>query len=89
MDSHERESVTEKLHFADPRSPVAELPHAVSEALNDPIVQTLMAADGINREGVEELMRRVIARLSAAGAQNDLATPHGMWWRTALGSAFE
>ena len=47
------------------------LPRGVSEALADPIVQALMAADRVDPKGVEELLRRVAARLAsgrAAGA---------------------
>lgn len=33
------------------------------EALADPIVQALMAADGVNTESVETLMRSIAARL--------------------------
>jgi hypothetical protein len=36
----------------------------LDEALADPIVQALMAADGTDRDGVEALMRCVAARLS-------------------------
>ena len=35
------------------------------EALADPIVQALMAADGVGAESVETLMRRIAARLRA------------------------
>jgi hypothetical protein len=71
MHLHQSESAAEMTCPADPSAqalislPVVRLPRAVSEALSDPIVQALMAADGIDREGVEELLRRVIARLSA------------------------
>jgi len=65
---HESESAIETIYISDPstqelsRSMVAELPRGVSEALSDPIVQALMAADGIDRDLVEGLMHRVIAR---------------------------
>jgi hypothetical protein len=42
----------------------AQLPRFVSEALADPIVQALMAADGVDRLSVEALMRRMAARLA-------------------------
>jgi hypothetical protein len=67
---HESESTAERGGLTDPsaeelgRSPIAELPSAISEALNDTIVQALMAADGISRESIEELMRRVIANIA-------------------------
>ncbi|HTT80748.1 MAG TPA: hypothetical protein VMF86_13795 [Stellaceae bacterium] len=41
----------------------AGLPADLYEALADPIVEALMAADGTDREGVETLMRRMAARL--------------------------
>ena len=72
MDLHKSGSAIEKLRFSDlaaekwSRSAAGELPPALSEALSDPIVQALMAADGVERESVERLMRRVINRLSAA-----------------------
>jgi hypothetical protein len=69
-DLHESESTTERVGLTDPsaedwdRSPVAELPRAISEALSDTIVQALIAADGISRESIEELMRRVSANIA-------------------------
>ena len=39
------------------------LPVALSEALADPIVKVLMAADGVDPNGLEELLRRTAARL--------------------------
>jgi len=74
---HESESTTERVGLTDPsaeelgRSPVAELPSTISEALNDTIVQTLMAADGISRESIEELMRRVIANIARPVVESD------------------
>jgi hypothetical protein len=52
--------------FADPVA--AELPRGVSEALADPIVQALMAADRVDAKGVEELVRRMAARLACSRA---------------------
>jgi len=81
MESHQSESATEMTYSTDPSaaalvpSQVVRLPRAVSDALSDPIVQALMAADGVDREGVEELLRRVIARLSAASARHPALTP--------------
>ncbi len=46
--------------FADIRPRVG-----LSEALSDPIVQALMAADGNNRDGVEAMMRDVATRLAS------------------------
>jgi hypothetical protein len=40
------------------------LSQAVSEALADPIVQALMAADGVDREGMKALLRSTAARLA-------------------------
>ena len=73
MDLDESERATGNVRVSDPqtglfaRSPAVELPRAVSEALSDPIVRALMAADGIDRESVEHLMRRVIAGLDGKG----------------------
>ena len=43
---------------------VTELPVGLSEALTDPIVKALMAADGVDPKGLEELLRRTAARLA-------------------------
>jgi hypothetical protein len=40
------------------------LPRGVSKALADPLVQALMAADGVDRLRVEALMRRMAERLA-------------------------
>ena len=40
------------------------LPAGLSEALADPIVKALMAADGVDPKGLEELLRRTAARLA-------------------------
>ena len=40
------------------------LPRGVSEALADPLVQALMAADGVDRSSVEALMRGMAERLA-------------------------
>ena len=40
------------------------LPVGLSEALADPIVKVLMAADGVDPKGLEELLRRTAARLA-------------------------
>jgi phospholipid transport system substrate-binding protein len=45
------------------------LPRGVSEALGDPIVMALMAADRVDRQGFEELLRRVAAWLSRRDPQ--------------------
>lgn len=42
----------------------AELPGAVSEALADPIVKALMAADGVDPKYLEQLLRHTAARLA-------------------------
>jgi hypothetical protein len=41
------------------------LSRGVSEALADPIVQALMAADRVDPKGVEELLRRITAQLAS------------------------
>jgi hypothetical protein len=46
-------------------SVVAGLSSAASEALGDPIVRALMAADGVERAGLEGLLRSAAARLQA------------------------
>jgi hypothetical protein len=43
----------------------AGLPRGVCEALADPIVQALMTADRVDPKTVEELVRRMAARLAA------------------------
>jgi hypothetical protein len=43
------------------------LSRGVSEALADPIVQALMAADGVDRDCVEAMLRRVTAKLAGRG----------------------
>ena len=53
---HAAEGVTEAAAIA--------LPRAASEALADPIVQALMAADGLNPRDVEICLRRAAARLA-------------------------
>ena len=53
-------------HASERLSVEAELPRGVSEALADPIVQALMAADRVDPKGVEELVRRIAASLRAA-----------------------
>jgi phospholipid transport system substrate-binding protein len=52
----------------------AELPRGVSEALADPIVLALMAADQVDWKGFEHLLRRVAAQL-ADRDQQDRAAP--------------
>jgi hypothetical protein len=44
---------------------VTGLSRGVSEALADPIVQALMAADRVDPKGVEELLRRITAQLAS------------------------
>jgi hypothetical protein len=46
-------------------SGLAGLPRGVSDALADPIVQALMAADRVDPKGVEELLRRITAQLAS------------------------
>jgi hypothetical protein len=41
------------------------LSRGVSEALADPIVQALMAADRVDPKGVEELLRRMTVQLAS------------------------
>lgn len=48
---------------------MAGLPCGVSEALADPIVMALMAADRVDRQGFEALLRRVAASLSRRDPQ--------------------
>ena len=50
-------------------SVAAGLPRGVSEALADPIVMVLMAADRVDRQGFEDLLRRVAASLSRRDPQ--------------------
>jgi hypothetical protein len=40
------------------------VPRGVSKALADPLVQAVMAADGVDRSSVEALMRRMAERLA-------------------------
>jgi phospholipid transport system substrate-binding protein len=49
------------------------LPVGVSEALADPIVKALMAADGVDPKGLEELLQRTASRL----AQDQIASSSG------------
>ena len=49
---------------ADVPSVATGLPRGVSEALADPIVMALMAADRVDPKGFEELLRRVAAQLA-------------------------
>jgi hypothetical protein len=51
----------------------AGLPRGVSEALADPIVQALMAADRVDPKSVEALVRCMAARLARGKAT---AQPH-------------
>jgi phospholipid transport system substrate-binding protein len=51
------------------RSVAAGLPRGVSEAFADPIVMALMAADRVDRQGFEALLRRVAASLSRRDPQ--------------------
>ncbi len=55
-------------------SGMAGLPCGVSEALADPIVMALMAADRVDRKSFEDLLRRVAAQL-AGRRQQDRAVP--------------
>ena len=49
------------------------LSRGVSEALADPIVQALLAADGVDPREVAELARRMAARLSLREANSGSA----------------
>ncbi|HEY3919831.1 MAG TPA: hypothetical protein VGL83_18720 [Stellaceae bacterium] len=40
------------------------LPLAIAEALADPIVRALMAADGVDEDALKRLIRELIARLA-------------------------
>ena len=53
------------------------LPRGVSEALADPIVQALIAADRADPKKIEELLRRVAVRLASDRAAGALST--GDW----------
>jgi phospholipid transport system substrate-binding protein len=55
------------------RSAVAGLPVGVSQALADPIVKALMAADRVDPIGLEELLRRTAARLARHDPPNSSA----------------
>jgi phospholipid transport system substrate-binding protein len=46
------------------------LPRGVSEALADPIVQALMAADRVDPQGLEELLQHAVARVAQHDPQN-------------------
>ena len=46
------------------------LPRGVSEALADPIVQALMAADRVDPQGLEELLQHAAARVAQHDPQN-------------------
>lgn len=52
------------------QSMAIELPREVSEALADPIVMALMAADRVDPKGVEDLLRRIAAGLVGRDPQN-------------------
>jgi phospholipid transport system substrate-binding protein len=54
-------------------SGMAGLPCGVSEALADPIVMALMAADRVDRKSFEDLLLRVAAQLAGRGQQNRAA----------------
>jgi len=54
-------------------SVVTGLPRAVTDALADPIVIALMAADRVDPKGVENLLRRTAARLARRDPQNGSA----------------
>lgn len=49
------------------------LPRAVSEALADPIVMALMAADRVERQAIEDLLRRIAAGLAQPDRQGGSA----------------
>jgi hypothetical protein len=53
----------------------ARMPRRVSAVLADPIVQALMAADGIDRACLEALLRRVAARLANRAISNREGSP--------------
>jgi phospholipid transport system substrate-binding protein len=55
---------------ADTPSVATGLPGGVSEALADPIVTALMAADRVDRKGLEDLLRGVAAALSRRDPQD-------------------
>jgi hypothetical protein len=75
MDAHESQRDGEhrpKQAGPKPGRAAAEpLPRAVSEALADPIVRALMAADRVDEEALEQLLRRAAARLAVGVAPPD------------------
>ena len=54
-----------------PSRAAAPLPQAVAEALADPIVRALMAADRVDEAALEQLLRRAAARLAVGVAPQD------------------
>ena len=64
MDFHLSDPGLETLEEAVDDAGFAGLPRAASEALTDPIVQALMAADGLNPRDVEAFLRHAAARLA-------------------------
>jgi phospholipid transport system substrate-binding protein len=59
------------------RGHAAGLPRGASEALADPIVRALMAADRVEPQAVEDLLRRMAASLSRHRPQDRPAPPAG------------
>jgi hypothetical protein len=49
------------------------LPREASEALADPIVQVLMAADRVDAKGIAALLRRAAARLAGRDPETESA----------------
>jgi hypothetical protein len=60
------------MHPCNPQTvtPDPRVPRGVCEALADPIVQALLAADGVDPRDVVELARRMAARLSLREANS-------------------
>ena len=59
------------------RPVAAGLPRGVSEALADPIVTALMAADRVDPKDIEDLLRRMAARLARRNPQDSSASLAG------------
>ena len=68
MDFHSSNPGRQALEKRSRRPDLPGLPRGASEALADPIVQALMAADGLDPRDVEAFLRRAAAQLADCGA---------------------
>jgi phospholipid transport system substrate-binding protein len=76
MDSKKAEPCSDSSETSPDHVPLigAELPCGVSEALADPIVKALMAADRVDPKGMEEFLRGAVARLRQRDPQHGSAS---------------